>query len=238
MYQKWIELAGSAANLKVTYEQNGGAAALEDGSRRIGDMRNGLPGIHQLYLQSIESGKFVVDAEHPGFGDGDGLVTQGWRVAEWMEKELGQVLDIWDSLVNAITARLPESAAASGGKEDDGNEGSQPKKRRKTENVGLITVDILNKYPAIPPFARIFLSRAKNRALLLSHHNWMSLMKPSSTAWALSYDQGTPMLLSLLPSMTSSIVHLFCCFHGAHQACNLFHKMKEADGNLRENQVF
>ncbi|KAH7082422.1 hypothetical protein FB567DRAFT_106384 [Paraphoma chrysanthemicola] len=120
-----------------------------------------LDAVLELYLRSIESGKFVVDAEHPRFGDGDGLVTQGWRVAEWTEKELGQVLDIWDSLVNAITARLPESATASGGKEDNGNEGSQPKKRRKMENVGLITVDILNKYPAIPPFARAFLSRAK-----------------------------------------------------------------------------
>jgi hypothetical protein len=115
-----------------------------------------LHAVLELYLRSIESGKFVVDAEHPGFGDGDGLVTQGWRVAEWTEKELAQVLDIWKSLVDAVTARLPESAGASGGDEEP-----QPKKRRKTEDDGLIPADVLNKYPAIPPFARVFLSRAK-----------------------------------------------------------------------------
>lgn len=120
-----------------------------------------LHAVLELYLRSIESGKFVVDAEHPGFGDGDGLVTQGWRVAGWTEKELEQVLDIWESLVDAVTARLPESAGASGGKEDSGDEEPQPKKRRKTEHDGLILADVLNKHPAIPPFARVFLSRAK-----------------------------------------------------------------------------
>lgn len=45
-------------------------------------MWSDLDAVLKLYLRSIESGKFVVDAEHPGFGDGDGLVTQGWRVAE------------------------------------------------------------------------------------------------------------------------------------------------------------
>jgi hypothetical protein len=88
----------------------------------------------ELHLLSIESGKFVVDAEYPGFDDGDGLVTQGWR---------------------------SESAGASGGKEDGGDEEPQPKKRNKTEDDGLIPDDVLNKYPAIPPFARVFLSRAK-----------------------------------------------------------------------------
>jgi phosphate transport system substrate-binding protein len=37
VYQKWIELAGAAANLKVTYEQNGGAAALEQLKNRAID---------------------------------------------------------------------------------------------------------------------------------------------------------------------------------------------------------
>jgi hypothetical protein len=31
----------------------------------------------EVYLLSIESGKFVVDVKHPGFGYRDGLVTQG-----------------------------------------------------------------------------------------------------------------------------------------------------------------
>jgi hypothetical protein len=120
-----------------------------------------LHAVLELYLRSIESGKFVVDAEHPEFGDEDGLVTQGWRVAEWTEKELGQALDVWKSLVDAVTARLPESAGSSGGKEDGGDEEPQPKKRRKTEDDSLIPADVLNKYPAIPPFARVFLSQAR-----------------------------------------------------------------------------
>lgn len=44
----------------------------------------------------------------PGFGNGHGLVMQGWRVAEWTEKELGQVLYIGKSWVDAVTARLPD----------------------------------------------------------------------------------------------------------------------------------
>jgi hypothetical protein len=36
----------------------------------------------EFYICCIDSGKFVVDAEHPGFGDQDGLVTQGWRALE------------------------------------------------------------------------------------------------------------------------------------------------------------
>ncbi|CAI9631512.1 hypothetical protein GT037_003151 [Alternaria burnsii] len=120
-----------------------------------------LHAVLELYLRSIESGKFVVDAEHPGFGNRDGLVTQGWRVAEWTEKELRQVLDIWESLVDAVTARLPESVGVSGAKEDHGDEEPPPKKKRKMEDFGLIPAEVSNKYPAIPPFARVFLSRAK-----------------------------------------------------------------------------
>ena len=120
-----------------------------------------LHAVLELYLRSIESGKFVVDAEHPGFGNRDGLVTQGWRIAEWTEKELRQVLDIWESLVDAVTARLPESVGVSDAKEDHGDEEPPPKKRRKTEDFGLIPAEVSNKYPAIPPFARVFLSRAK-----------------------------------------------------------------------------
>jgi hypothetical protein len=55
-----------------------------------------------------------------------------------MEKELGQALDLWKSLVDAVTARLPESAGASGGKKYGGDEESQPKKRRKTEDDSLV----------------------------------------------------------------------------------------------------
>lgn len=41
----------------------------------------------EVYLLSIESGNFVVDLKNPGFGYRDGLVTQGYRVAEWKEKK-------------------------------------------------------------------------------------------------------------------------------------------------------
>ena len=37
VYQKWIEMAGPAANLKVTYEQNGGSAALDQLKNRAID---------------------------------------------------------------------------------------------------------------------------------------------------------------------------------------------------------
>jgi hypothetical protein len=78
---------------------------------------------------------------------------------------LGQILDIWKSLVDAVTALLPESAGASGGKEDGGDEKTQPKKRREIKNDVLSPADVLNRYPAIPPFARVFLSRAKKTVL-------------------------------------------------------------------------
>jgi hypothetical protein len=48
----------------------------------------------EVYLLSIESGKFVVDLKHPGFGYRDGLVTPGWRVAEWKKKQSRQILDV------------------------------------------------------------------------------------------------------------------------------------------------
>jgi hypothetical protein len=120
----------------------------------------------ELYLECIEgSGKFVVDAENPGFGDPDGLVTEGWRIEEWTNKELTQALDIWSSLVDVITARLPGAFDNKQEQPDNKEEASdnelQPKKRRKNEDEVMIPLDILNRYPAIPPFARFFLSQAK-----------------------------------------------------------------------------
>ena len=45
-------------------------------------MRDHFYAVLELDLQSIESGKFFVDTHHPSFGDGNGLVKQGWRIAE------------------------------------------------------------------------------------------------------------------------------------------------------------
>lgn len=101
----------------------------------------------EAYLRCIEAGKFVVDAVAPGFGDGDGLVAQGWRVEPWTEGELSAALQRWDGLVEAIVKRMPGDAAKA--------------EMATEESSVLVPAELLNAYPAIPPFARAFLSRAK-----------------------------------------------------------------------------
>jgi hypothetical protein len=113
-----------------------------------GDLQNVL----EIYWRCVSSGKFVVDAENPGFGDGDSLVTQGWRVEEWTGKELEDALEIWDNLVDAITKRLP-------GREEEAENDGEP--QQEDMDACLISSDILEQHPVIPPFARAFLSRAK-----------------------------------------------------------------------------
>jgi hypothetical protein len=107
----------------------------------------------ELYSSLIKSGKFVVDTQNPGFGDGDNFVTQGWRIAGCTDEEMTQCLDVWSSLIDAISARLP--------KDRDPAENGPLAKKRKVEDYALIHSDVLAKYPAIPPFARAFLARAK-----------------------------------------------------------------------------
>jgi hypothetical protein len=101
-------------------------------------------------------GKFVVNADYPGFGgDRDGLITQGWRVEEWTEKELAGALEMWGNLVDAITQRLPE-------KEETVDDGVFQQSGEEEElDTCLISSVVLDQYPAIPPFALAFLSRAK-----------------------------------------------------------------------------
>jgi hypothetical protein len=123
---------------------------LEPGDLLWGDLQNVL----EIYWRCVEAGKFVTDAEYPGFGDGDGLVTQGWRVQEWTEKELEGALEIWDNLLDAITKKLPREET-----ENDGD--SQQDEREEEVDASLISSEILEQYPAIPPFARAFLARAK-----------------------------------------------------------------------------
>jgi len=119
-----------------------------------GDLQNVL----ETYWRCVESGKFVTDAEYPGFGDGDGLVTQGWRVEEWTEMELEGALEVWDNLVDAITKRLPGRQET-----EDEEESQQNEEDAEDENEEeyMIFSEVLEQYPAIPPFARAFLSRAK-----------------------------------------------------------------------------
>jgi hypothetical protein len=117
-----------------------------------------LQDVLETYWRCVESGKFVVDTDYPGFGDGDGLVTQGWRVEEWTEKELAGALEMWGNLVDAITQRLPEKEEP-----EDGAEFQERSEEEEEEALDacLISSVVLDQYPAIPPFARAFLSRAK-----------------------------------------------------------------------------
>ncbi|KAI4955805.1 hypothetical protein J4E91_000012 [Alternaria rosae] len=117
----------------------------------------------QLYWDCVESGKFVIDAQNPGFGEPDNLATQGWRVEQCTEKEMDQVLDVWGKLVDVITKRLPASdMRGEMNQDEDQREDKEPqRKKRKKHEEHLISTEVLNKYPAIPPFVRTFLSRAK-----------------------------------------------------------------------------
>lgn len=108
----------------------------------------------ETYWDCIESGKFVIDVEYPGFGWSDGLTTQGWRLEEWTSLELEGALEVWHRLVDTITKRLP------------GTQGIDDRVTEQNEKEGdvdsfLISSEILEQYPAIPSFARAFLSRAK-----------------------------------------------------------------------------
>ena len=102
----------------------------------------------EICKRCIDSGKFVVDANHPGFGDQEGLVTQGWRFEEWTDGELNLALSRWASLVDAIVEKMPTQA-------------DEVASRSENDGDGLIPSSVLDLYPAIPPFVRGFLSRAK-----------------------------------------------------------------------------
>ena len=110
------------------------------------DLQNAL----EIYWDCVESGKFVIDAEYLG----DELTTQGWRILEWTGLELEGALEAWHSLVDAITKRLPGQ-----GKDDD--PGAHQEEKQEEVDAVLVSSEILEKYPAIPSFARAFLSRAK-----------------------------------------------------------------------------
>jgi hypothetical protein len=124
---------------------------LEPSDRYWDDLQNVL----EFYWNCVESGKFVIDVECPGFGERDNLTTQGWRIEEWTGLELEGALEAWHSLVDTITKRLPGIE----GTEDDGE--SQQNGKEEEADTCLIPSEILEQYPAIPPFARAFLSRAK-----------------------------------------------------------------------------
>lgn len=108
----------------------------------------------ETYWDCVESEKFVIDVWFPGFGRGDGLATQGWRLQEWTDLELKIALEAWHDLVDAITKRLPGQ-----GKNDD--PGIHQKEKDEEMDAFLISSEILEQYPAIPSFARAFLPRAK-----------------------------------------------------------------------------
>jgi hypothetical protein len=64
-------------------------------------------------------------------------------------------LEMWGNLVDAITQRLPEK--------EEPEDGGESRKSEEEEEIDacLIPSVVLNQYPAIPPFALAFLSRAK-----------------------------------------------------------------------------
>ncbi|KAI4647021.1 uncharacterized protein J4E78_008993 [Alternaria triticimaculans] len=117
-----------------------------------------LNDVLQLYWNCIESGKFVIDA-----GNFFGYSNPGWRIEHCTEKEMDQMLDVWGSLVDLIAKKMPASGThgrrnnAQDKMEDEGPR----RKKRRTQEVGLVSTEVLNMYPAIPPFVRAFLSRAK-----------------------------------------------------------------------------
>jgi hypothetical protein len=111
-----------------------------------------LHDVLELYLHLIDSEKFFVDAKDPAWDPG--LDTQYWKFAEWTDEEMTLSLNAWASLVDAITTRLP-------GKRGDADDQPQAKKQKVVEDDVLIPIEALKRYPAIPPFARAFLSRAK-----------------------------------------------------------------------------
>jgi hypothetical protein len=200
-------------------------------------MRGDLHVVPEVYLLSIESGKFVVDVKHPGFGYGDGLITQSWRVAEWTGKGLGQTLNVWENPVGAITVRLAESAGVFYRSGDNGDEETQPKKKKKVEEDGVIHADVLIKYPVIPPFARQFLSRAK---------------RPRFASIAPQLDVSDETFIHRVgaelqarypdPSLTTPQHELVDCppflwLPWRKKTCNLSQKMYGTDGNLHEDHT-
>jgi hypothetical protein len=90
-----------------------------------------------LYLRCINSGKFVLDEDCPSY-----------IFDEFTHDELTSTLAMWDNLVAAIVARLPTQA----------NNETFP---TADYGEGLISASVLAMYPAIPRFARAFLSQAK-----------------------------------------------------------------------------
>jgi hypothetical protein len=96
----------------------------------------------QRYLNYIDAGKFVVDTSYERGAYGDGGRCEGWRYEGYLPVELDMTLELWDNLVNLIASKMPGSPSTE-------------------TDESLIPLSILDQYPAIPLFAKAFLSRAK-----------------------------------------------------------------------------
>jgi hypothetical protein len=61
--------------------------------------------IHQRCIQLRE---FITGSGRLGFDDRDGFITQVWMIGIWTLMGLESTLEIWDSLANVITDKLPK----------------------------------------------------------------------------------------------------------------------------------
>ena len=100
----------------------------------------------QRYLSYIDAGKFVVDTSYERGAYDDRCRCEGWRYEGYLQVELDMTLDLWNNLINLIASKMPGSPSTA------------------TDEF-LILLSILDQHPAIPLFARAFLSRAKKPPL-------------------------------------------------------------------------
>ncbi|KAJ4374505.1 hypothetical protein N0V86_007374 [Didymella sp. IMI 355093] len=112
----------------------------EDEPHEIG--YGSFEGALRRYLAYIDAGKFVVDTSYELGDYGDGSAIEGWRYQGYLPLEMEATLNIWNQLVDTIASKMPGSLMAE-------------------SNESMIPLSVLDRYPAIPLFAREFLSRAK-----------------------------------------------------------------------------
>lgn len=104
-----------------------------------------LHAVLEVYARCVSVGKFVFSL------GGDEDREWRWRVEEFTAAELDGALEAWGGFVACVEEKMSSLEAGEREKgEGDGDE-LEP----------LVSRTVLDAYPAIPPFARAFLARAK-----------------------------------------------------------------------------